>query len=112
MESEGASEANLWQSILQDVAKRDFYAGLQGDSHLLLLGDAEAGKRQLLSSINKHCVKAKNKYIEVDAMGSSYSSVDASYLYVKDMNDKDASAFVSHEDQTSAKLNVWSVKDP
>jgi predicted AAA+ superfamily ATPase len=57
---------NLWQSILNDVAHRDDLT----DSHLLVLGDRGAGKRSLINSINKQCVKAKNKFIEVEKMGS------------------------------------------
>jgi len=45
-------------------------------------------------------------------MGSSYSVVDSAYLYAKDLNDKEAGAFVSNDDQTASKLNVWSIKDP
>jgi predicted AAA+ superfamily ATPase len=51
---------------LNDVAHRDDLI----DSHLLVLGDRGAGKRSLINSINKHCVKAKNKFIEVEKMGS------------------------------------------
>ena len=111
-EKDGASEGNLWQAFLNDVSKRDFYASSQGDSHLLLLGDSDSGKRALIQAINKHCVKSKNKYIEVEQMGSAYSSVDALYLYVRDLSDKDASAFMSQDEQTAAKLNIWCVKDP
>ena len=57
---------NLWQSILNDVAARDDIR----ESHVLVLGDRGAGKRSLIQSINKHCVRATNKFIEVDKMGS------------------------------------------
>ena len=45
-------------------------------------------------------------------MGSAYSSVDALYLYVRDLSDKEAAAFMSQDEQTAAKLNIWCVKDP
>jgi hypothetical protein len=66
----------------------------------------------LIQSIHKHCVKSKNKYIEVDQMGSPYASVDSAYLFVRDLSDKEAASFMSQEEQSSAKLNVWCVKDP
>ena len=31
-------------------------------------------------------------------MGSSFSSIDASYLYVRDLSDKDAAGFVGAEE--------------
>jgi predicted AAA+ superfamily ATPase len=40
------------------------------ESNLLVLGDRGAGKRSLIQGINKHVVKATNKFIEVDKMGS------------------------------------------
>lgn len=45
-------------------------------------------------------------------MGSSFSSVDASYLYVRDLSDKDAAGFVGAEEAQSNKLNIWMVRDP
>jgi ABC-type molybdenum transport system ATPase subunit/photorepair protein PhrA len=48
---------NLWQSILNEVAQKDEMR----ESHLLVLGDRGSGKRSMISTINKHCVKSKNK---------------------------------------------------
>jgi len=45
-------------------------------------------------------------------MGSAYSSVDALYLYVRDLADKDAASYMSQDEQTAAKLNIWCIKDP
>jgi predicted AAA+ superfamily ATPase len=58
--------ANLWQGILNDVTQRDDMR----ESHLIVLGERGAGKRSLIQSLNKHCVRATNKLIEVDKMAS------------------------------------------
>lgn len=108
VESKGDQPENLWQSILNKVSQKDDV----GDSHLLILGDSQVGKRSLIQQMHKTCVKSKNKFIDVDSMGSSYSSVDASYLYVRDLSDKDAGGFVGAEEASSNKLNIWTVRDP
>jgi predicted AAA+ superfamily ATPase len=56
---------------------------------LIVLGDRGAGKRSLLQAINKNCVHAKNKFIDVEKMGSQFSAIDFGFLYVKDPADKD-----------------------
>jgi hypothetical protein len=45
-------------------------------------------------------------------MGSSFSSVDSAYLYVRDLSDKDVGAFMAQDEVQSSKLNIWCVKDP
>lgn len=77
------------------------------DSHLLVLGDRGAGKRSLLQSMNKHCVRAKNKFIEVDKMGSQYSALDFGFLYVKDLSEKDALGTQITSEDNLPKMNVW-----
>ena len=44
---------NLWNSILQDVVKRD---EVNTDSHLLLLGNMGSGKRSVVREINNKFV--------------------------------------------------------
>jgi hypothetical protein len=79
---------------------------------LIVLGDRGAGKRSLISNINKHCVKATNKFIEVDKMCSQYSGLDFSFLYVKDMSEKDAMSTIVSSDDNLPRLNVWTLQDP
>ena len=98
---------NLWQSILNDVAHRDEL----NDSHLIVLGDRGAGKRSLINALNKSCVKSKNKFIEVEKMGSQYSGIDFEFLYVKDMNERDALQTMVTSDDNLARMNVWLVQD-
>ncbi len=64
--SKSLGGTNIWQSILNNVAQRDDMR----ESNLIVLGDKGAGKRSLIQSINMHCVKANNKFIEVEKMGS------------------------------------------
>ena len=92
---------------MNDVALRDDIR----ESHLLVLGDRGAGKRSLLQSINKHCVRATNKFIEVDKMGSMYSGIDFSFLYVKDMSEKDALTTMVTADDNLPRMNVWMLQD-
>ena len=74
---------NLWQSILSEVVKRDDLE----DSNLLLLGDRGNGKRSIVKEINSACVRGSNKMIPVNEMGSDYSALDFSFLYIKDLMD-------------------------
>lgn len=50
-------KGNLWQSILNEVALRDDVK----ESHLIVLGDRDAGKRTLIQSINKNNSKSELK---------------------------------------------------
>ena len=71
---------------MNDVTQRDDIK----ESHLLVLGDRSAGKKSLISAVNKHIVRATNMLINVDKMGSQYSALDSAFLYVKDLSEKDA----------------------
>lgn len=57
------------------------------DSHLLLLGDRGSGKRSIIKEINNKFVRGMNKKILVEKMGSDFSALDFSFLYVKDLMD-------------------------
>ena len=59
------------------------------DSHVILMGDYGAGKRSLVKEINKF-VKGSNRTMQVDKMGSDFSALDFSFLYVKDLSDPEA----------------------
>ena len=74
---------NLWQSILDGVVKRDDLE----DSHMLMLGDRGSGKRSIIKEINNKYILSRNKEIAVDKMGSDFSALDFSFLYVKDLMD-------------------------
>lgn len=45
-------------------------------------------------------------------MGSQYSGVDFSFLYVKDMSEKDAINTIVSSDDNLPRLNVWMLQDP
>ena len=75
----------MWKSILDDVVKRDD----QKDSYMLLLGERGSGKRSLVREINSKYVLQRNKEMPVDKMGSDFSALDFSFLYVKDLTDTD-----------------------
>lgn len=85
-EDPSKKKVNLWKSILNDVVKRDD----QKDSFLLLLGDKSSGKRSLIREINNKLVLARNKYMPVEQMGSDFSAIDFSFLYIKDLSDRDS----------------------
>jgi hypothetical protein len=55
--------------------------------------------------MNKSCVKAMNKLLPVEKMGSHYSGLDSSYLYVRDLNDNSIS------DDNSSKMNIWMLEN-
>ena len=87
--------------------KRDDLA----DSHMILLGDNGAGKRSMIKEINNKYVMGRNKEMAVDMMGSDFSAVDFSFLYVKDLTDQENLASVVTVDDNFPKLNIWSLHD-
>ena len=101
------STKNLWSSILKDVVKRDDLE----DSHLLLLGDRGCGKRSIIKEINNKFVQGRNKEISVEKMGSDFSALDFSFIYVKDMMDTENQMNVVTVDDNLPKLNIWSLHD-
>ena len=102
-----AGEDNLWNSIMADVAKRDDHH----DSHLLLLGNQGSGTRSIIKEINNKYVNARNKSMTVDKMGSDYSALDFSFLYVKDLFDVDMESTTVTVDDNLPKMNIWSIHD-
>lgn len=100
-------QSNLWKSILNDVAQRDDVR----ESHLLVLGDRGAGKHSLIQALNKHLVRATNKVIEVDKMGSAYAALDSAFLYVKDLSEKDALSSMVTSDDNLPRMNVWILQE-
>lgn len=75
----------MWNKILSDVARKDG----QRDSTIVLLGDKGAGKRTLINSFNQKHVLGRNRTMPVDQMGSDFAALDFSFLYVKDLSDRD-----------------------
>lgn len=95
----------IWN--LNEVAQRDEVR----ESNLLIFGDKGCGKRSLMQAINKHVVRASNKLIEVDKMGSHFAALDSEFLYVKDLTEKDALNTIVTSDESLPKLNVWMLQD-
>ena len=92
---------------MADVVKRDDHH----DSHLLLLGNQGSGKRSIVKEINNKYVNARNKSMGVEKMGSDYSALDFSFLYVKDLLDADMESTNVTVDDNLPKLNIWSIHD-
>lgn len=55
----------------------------------MILGDKGAGKRTLVNEVNKKYVLGKNKVIPLDKMSSDFAVLDFSFLYVKDLSDRE-----------------------
>ena len=104
-EAPGKKSNNLWSHILTDVVKRD---DLQ-DTTMLLLGDRGVGKRSLVREINAKYVLGKNKSMAVEKMGSDFSALDFSFLYVKDLTDKESAASYVTADDNLSRLNIWTL---
>jgi len=77
---------------------------------VLLLGNTGAGKRSIIREINNKYVNCRNKNMGVDKMGSDYSALDFSFLYVKDLLDTEMASTVTTDDNLPT-LNIWSVHD-
>jgi hypothetical protein len=106
-EKEGDKKSNLWNTILSDVAQRDG----QRDMWLVMLGDKGCGKRSLIREINNKHVLGNNSKLPVDKMGSDFAALDFSFLYCKDLSDKEnLNAIVEPEDNAS-KMNILTISD-
>ena len=57
---------------------------------MVLLGDKGAGKRSLINAINSKHVLGKNKIIPLEKMNSDFAVLDFSFLFVKDLSDRDS----------------------
>lgn len=44
-------------------------------------------------------------------MHSQFASIDYSFLYVKDLNEKDAASLQVSSDENLPKMNIWLVQD-
>lgn len=102
---------NLWESILNDLTLRLKDLDSKDESHLIVLGDRGAGKRSLIQALNKNFVRASYKWMEVEKMGSNYAALDFEFLYVKDLNEKDALNSIVTSDDNLPKMNVWILQD-
>ena len=81
------------------------------NSHLIVLGDKGAGKRSIIQSLNKNYIRASNKFIEVDKMGSQSAGLDFQFLYIKDLSDKDALNSIVTSDENLPHLNIWDLSN-
>ena len=70
-----------------------------------------SGKRSVVKEINTKFIQSRNKNMHVDKMGSDYSALDFSFLYVKDLLDTEQASSVVTTDDNLPKLNIWSVHD-
>jgi hypothetical protein len=103
----GKKKENLWRSILSGVAKR---ADMK-DSYLLLLGDKGCGKRSLIREVDQKHVLSRNKFLKVDQMGSDFAALDFSFLYVKDLCDRELVSNTVTTEDNLPRLNIWSLQD-
>lgn len=78
---------------------------------MLLLGDRGVGKRSLIKEINAKYVLGKNKSMAVEKMGSDFSALDFSFIYVKDLTDKEQAASYVTGDDNLSRLNIWTLQD-
>lgn len=77
----------------------------------MLLGDKGAGKRALVKAINDRYVIGKNKVIPLENMSSDYAVLDYSFLYVKDLTDRENANQIITSDDNLPKLNIWRVQE-
>ena len=81
----------------------------QKDSYMLLLGERGSGKRSLVREINSKHILCRNKEMPVEKMGSDFSALDFSFLYVKDLTDSENISQVVSSDDNLPRLNIWSL---
>jgi dynein light intermediate chain 1 len=108
---EGEQKKNLWASLLQSVGVRRE----NRQSHLLLLGNRGAGKRSLIKAINKPFFKQLGiQHNTFDDIGSDYSMLESSYIYVRDIADLGTEGEGNQhgiEESTLSRVNVWIISE-
>ena len=102
-----AEKPSLWNKILSDVARKDG----QRDSTVVLLGDKGAGKRTLINTLNQKHVLGRNRTMPVDQMGSDFAALDFSFLYVKDLSDRENENQAVNADDNLPQINIWRVQE-
>ena len=100
-------KVNLWRQILSNVAKREDLK----DSYLLLLGDKGCGKRSLVKEIDTKVVLSQNKHMNAEQMGSDFAALNFSFLYVKDLCDKEQADIRVTTEDNLPRLNIWTLQD-
>ena len=83
---------------------------------MLIFGNRGAGKRSLIKAINKPFFKQlgilPNSF---DDIGSDYSMLESSYIYVRDIADiggeGEGNQNIGLEDSTLSRVNVWIISD-
>ena len=51
----------------------------------------------------------RNNTMPIDKMGSDFAALDFSFLYVKDLSDRDGLTNVVNSDDNLPQLNIWRV---
>ena len=53
----------------------------------------------------------RNKTMPVDQMGSDYAALDYSFLYVKDLSDRESANSIVNADDNLPILNIWRIQE-
>lgn len=100
---------NLWRNLLTSVGQRTENRA----SHILLLGDRNAGKRSLIKAMNKPFMKQLGLQLNVfDDIGSDFSLFESSFIYARDIMDlgADEGQQIGIEESLT-RINVWVISE-
>lgn len=78
---------------------------------MLLLGDKGSGKRSLIKDIDTKHVLSRNKLMKSEEMGSNFAALDFSFLYVKDLCDKEQANIQVTTEDNLPRINIWTLQD-
>jgi len=94
------AQQNLWENFLSEAAMGTSFR----DSHVLLLGPRNTGKRSLINSIFQNVIGESANNNKVGSKGHS-SALEYTYIQVRNPDDPENDEYVS-------KMNVWILDDP
>ena len=82
--NDGEQKRNIWSDLLDNVGSRQDIR----QTHVIVLGDYEAGKRSLLKAMNKPFLKKLGIPIaDFEEYGSDFAPFQSSFLYIRDISD-------------------------
>ena len=76
-----------------------------------MLGDRSSGKRSLIKTMNKPFFTQLGIDLQVfDEIGSEYSLLESSYLYMKKLYEDDEN--IGKNEDSLTRVNVWIINEP
>jgi len=94
------AQYNIWETFLSEASMGNSFR----DSHVLLVGPRNTGKRSLINSVFQNVIGESNNNNKVGSKGQT-SALEYTYIQVRNPEDPENDEYIS-------KMNVWMLDDP